>query len=195
VSDDLTDAEIRDRYATAARVIGLHLREFCDDSLPYDQMISDAARKCAAALAVERQAREQAEQELAAMRVERDIWKQSSIAAEQAEQERDRLRAIVQEIADDETCDDNPSGCWGTSGPYCGAHAGGVYYDELVLKARAALAPQDGQPRQIDPVCTCPVRPCGVHDYDPPQVLDRLGDGPYLPGQAPRRRRAQDTQP
>ena len=32
-------------YATAARVIALHLERFCDESLPYDEMIADAARK------------------------------------------------------------------------------------------------------------------------------------------------------
>lgn len=35
-------------YATAARVIALHLREFVDESLSYDQMIADAARKAGA---------------------------------------------------------------------------------------------------------------------------------------------------
>lgn len=37
--------EIVDKYATAARVIALHLKPFCDESLPYDEMIADAARK------------------------------------------------------------------------------------------------------------------------------------------------------
>lgn len=37
-------------YATAARVIALHLERFCDESLPYDQMIADAARKAGADL-------------------------------------------------------------------------------------------------------------------------------------------------
>jgi hypothetical protein len=36
---------LADRYAAAARVIGLHLREFCDESLPYDEMIAEAARR------------------------------------------------------------------------------------------------------------------------------------------------------
>ena len=37
--------EAVDKYATAARVIALHLKPFCDESLPYDEMIADAARK------------------------------------------------------------------------------------------------------------------------------------------------------
>ena len=37
--------ETVDKYATAARVIALHLKPFCDESLPYDEMIADAARK------------------------------------------------------------------------------------------------------------------------------------------------------
>ena len=37
--------ETVDKYATAARVIALHLKPFCDESLPYDEMIEDAARK------------------------------------------------------------------------------------------------------------------------------------------------------
>lgn len=40
-----------DAYATAARVIALHLREFCDESLTCDQMIAEAARQEAKALA------------------------------------------------------------------------------------------------------------------------------------------------
>lgn len=43
--------QTRDDYATAARAIALCLSEFCDKSLPYDQMIADAARKAADALA------------------------------------------------------------------------------------------------------------------------------------------------
>ena len=37
--------EAVDKYATAARAIALHLKPFCDESLPYDEMIADAARK------------------------------------------------------------------------------------------------------------------------------------------------------
>lgn len=37
--------ETVDKYAKAARVIALHLKPFCDESLPYDEMIADAARK------------------------------------------------------------------------------------------------------------------------------------------------------
>lgn len=37
--------ETVDKYATAARVIALHLKPFCDESLTYDEMIADAARK------------------------------------------------------------------------------------------------------------------------------------------------------
>ena len=36
--------ETVDKYATAARVIALHLKPFCDESLPYDEMIADVAR-------------------------------------------------------------------------------------------------------------------------------------------------------
>ena len=42
--------ETVDKYATAARVIALHLKPFCDESLPYDEMIADAARKAFAEL-------------------------------------------------------------------------------------------------------------------------------------------------
>lgn len=45
-------------YAAAARVIHLHLRAFCDESLPFDEMIAEASRK--AALCIE-QERHQAE--------------------------------------------------------------------------------------------------------------------------------------
>lgn len=38
---------IRDKYATSARVIGLYLKDFCDTSLPYSEMIADASRKAA----------------------------------------------------------------------------------------------------------------------------------------------------
>jgi len=49
----LTDiTKIRDDYATAARVIALYLVDFCDNSMPYDKMIADAARK--ACMAVEK---------------------------------------------------------------------------------------------------------------------------------------------
>lgn len=37
--------ETVDKYATSARVIALHLKPFCDESLPYDEMIAGAARK------------------------------------------------------------------------------------------------------------------------------------------------------
>ena len=37
--------ETVDKYATAARAIALHLKPFCDESLTYDEMIADAARK------------------------------------------------------------------------------------------------------------------------------------------------------
>lgn len=47
--DRATAAEKRlELYATAARVIALHLERFCDESLPYDQMIADAARRAGA---------------------------------------------------------------------------------------------------------------------------------------------------
>lgn len=40
--------DVVDKYAAAARVVSLYLREFCDKSLPYDEMIADAARKAEA---------------------------------------------------------------------------------------------------------------------------------------------------
>ena len=42
--------ETVDKYATAARVIALHLKPFCNKSLPYDEMNADAARKASAEL-------------------------------------------------------------------------------------------------------------------------------------------------
>ena len=42
--------ETVDKYATAARVIALYLKPSCDESLPYDEMIADAARKVSAEL-------------------------------------------------------------------------------------------------------------------------------------------------
>jgi hypothetical protein len=99
MSDDLTAAEIVDRYAAAARVIALYLGEFCDESLPYDEMIADAARKAAAALTAERQAREQAEAVHGenAQRVLNRLDRTRQ-ALEQAEQERDRLREHVEAL-------------------------------------------------------------------------------------------------
>ena len=43
-------AKIRDGYASAARTIHLWIKDFCDESLPYDEMIADATRKAADAL-------------------------------------------------------------------------------------------------------------------------------------------------
>ena len=43
-------------YSTAARSIALNLQEFCDESLPYPEMIADAARKAAAECARLREA-------------------------------------------------------------------------------------------------------------------------------------------
>lgn len=34
-----------EEYAQSARVVALYLEKFCDRSLPYDEMIADAARK------------------------------------------------------------------------------------------------------------------------------------------------------
>ena len=39
---------VRLDYPAAARAIALHLREFCDESLPYTDMIADAARQAKA---------------------------------------------------------------------------------------------------------------------------------------------------
>ncbi len=51
-------------YATAARVIGLFLKEFCDESLPYDEMIAESSRRAAKELEITRQALELAAEEL-----------------------------------------------------------------------------------------------------------------------------------
>lgn len=40
-----------DGYAAAARVIALHLKDFCDDSLTYDEMIAAASREASARIA------------------------------------------------------------------------------------------------------------------------------------------------
>lgn len=39
-----------EKYATSARVISLHLKDLCDEALPYDEMIADASRKAGAQL-------------------------------------------------------------------------------------------------------------------------------------------------
>lgn len=43
--------KIIDAYAVSARTIALYLKDFCDESLPYADMIADAARKVDAKLA------------------------------------------------------------------------------------------------------------------------------------------------
>lgn len=46
---DTAEAEriekIRDKYAASARISALYLDRFCNESLPYDEMVSDASRK------------------------------------------------------------------------------------------------------------------------------------------------------
>ena len=42
--------KIRDKYATSARAIALHLKDYCDTSLPYDEMIAEAARRAGDAI-------------------------------------------------------------------------------------------------------------------------------------------------
>ena len=39
-------------YDQAARVIGVWLQEFCDDSLPYPERIADASRKASLKISV-----------------------------------------------------------------------------------------------------------------------------------------------
>lgn len=59
--------------------------------------------------------------------------------------ERDALRAFVQAIADEKTCNDAPSECCLDSGPYCGHHAYDTY---RVVDARAilvALTPREAR--------------------------------------------------
>jgi hypothetical protein len=46
-------------YPEAARVVALHLQEFCDVSLPYPAMIADASRKAADEIAELRQTLDQ----------------------------------------------------------------------------------------------------------------------------------------
>ena len=57
----MTDQQIIDAYAAAARVIHLYLAEFCDETLTMDQMIANASRRAVLALSAERSARERAE--------------------------------------------------------------------------------------------------------------------------------------
>lgn len=97
-----------EKYAAAARVIGLHLREFCDDSLPYDEMIADASRKVA--------------EELAANRAcNRYTWKERAERAEQSLREKDaeieRLRREKRDAEADGWCD----ACCGTGKPADGS--------------------------------------------------------------------------
>lgn len=49
-----------DKYAEAARVIVLHLKDFCNKNFPYDEMIADAARNAAAELEQVKQERDAA---------------------------------------------------------------------------------------------------------------------------------------
>ena len=51
-------------YATAARVIHLYLADFCDESLPFVEMIAEAARKAAPVIRDERIRAEAAEAKL-----------------------------------------------------------------------------------------------------------------------------------
>lgn len=39
--------EIRDKYSESARVIHLHLQRFCNEGLPFSEMIADASRSAA----------------------------------------------------------------------------------------------------------------------------------------------------
>jgi predicted nuclease with TOPRIM domain len=52
--------EIVQKYATSARAIALWLNEFCNDKLPYDEMIAEAARKASAEIEQVRAEREAA---------------------------------------------------------------------------------------------------------------------------------------
>ena len=56
--------ETVDKYATAARAIALHLKPFCDESLTYDEMIADAARKASDELERVKQERDAAVKDL-----------------------------------------------------------------------------------------------------------------------------------
>ena len=68
--------ETVDKYATAARVIALHLKPFCDESLPYDEMIADAARKASDELEQVKRERDAIEQDFRAFT--KQWWEQDS---------------------------------------------------------------------------------------------------------------------
>lgn len=59
----MANGKIED-YPEAARAIALQLKEFCDETLPYPEMIADAARKAKAALDEADRKRGQLEREL-----------------------------------------------------------------------------------------------------------------------------------
>ena len=68
--------ETVDKYATSARVIALHLKPFCDESLPYDEMIADAARKASDELEQVKRERDAIEQDFRAF--EKQWWEEDS---------------------------------------------------------------------------------------------------------------------
>ena len=65
--------ETVDKYATAARAIALHLKPFCDESLPYDEMIADAARKASGELEQVKQERDEAVEDLRVCSIENNM--------------------------------------------------------------------------------------------------------------------------
>ena len=68
--------ETVDKYAAAARVIALHLKPFCDESLPYDEMIADAARKASDELEQVKRERDAIEQDFRAFA--KQWWEEDS---------------------------------------------------------------------------------------------------------------------
>ena len=73
--------QIRDNYAAAARVIALYLDDYCDRSLPYDQMIAAASRNV--------------EAYVSRLTAERDEWKRRAEAA---------VRDMEKALADTDAC-------------------------------------------------------------------------------------------
>lgn len=79
-----------DAYAATARVIHLHLREFCDESLTFDEMIADASRKAGELI---HSLREQ----VTVARESRDASEAHAKEAVQAEMD-DKLRKICERL-------------------------------------------------------------------------------------------------
>ena len=101
--------ETVDKYATSARAIALHLKPFCDESLPYDEMIADAARKASDELEQVKRERDAAigdiEEILAEIEQIRTSVEEPDVGEDWA------LSAICQKY-----CDRGGDHCWKDSG-------------------------------------------------------------------------------